>query len=80
MHFNNYGVVQYTFDVENVFLFLLFSTTNNLFSYCDQNFMSRVKQRVKKRVLFSTSKVAVPVSVIEMIFGRRKVKMLTLEI
>ena len=42
--------------------------------------MSRVKQRVKKRVLFSTSKVAVPVSVIEMIFGRRKVKMLTLEI
>ena len=42
--------------------------------------MSRVKQRVKKRVLFSTSKVAVRVSVIEMIFGRRKVKMLTLEI
>ena len=80
MHFNNYGVVQYTFDVENVFLFLLFSTTNNLFSYCDQNFMSRVKQRVKKRVLFSTPKVAVRVSVIEMIFGRRKVKMLTLEI
>ena len=42
--------------------------------------MSRVKQRVKKRVLFSTSKVAVRVSVIDMIFGRRKVKMLTLEI
>ena len=39
--------------------------------------MSRVKQ---KRVLFSTSKVAVPVSVIEMIFGRRKVKILILEI
>jgi len=39
--------------------------------------MSRVKQ---KRVLFSTSKVAVLVSVIEMIFGRRKGKMLALEI
>ena len=39
--------------------------------------MSRLKQ---KRVIFSTSKVAAPVSVIEMIFGCRRVKMLALEI
>ena len=66
-----------TFDVANVFQFLLLSTTNYLFSYYDQKFMSLVKQ---KRVLFSISKVAVPVSVTENIFGCRKVKMLTLEI